>query len=71
MARELQPQNIHVGQVVIDGGIANAERGRTSAPGEDNLLDPDDIAETYLQLHHQKRSAWASEVILRPWTEKF
>src|SRR6185312_2191582 len=26
LARELQPQNIHVGHIVIDGGIANPQR---------------------------------------------
>lgn len=69
MARELQPQNIHVAQVVIDGGIDSPRRdpGR----GDDAWLRPDAIAETYLHLHRQHRSAWASHVELRPWTEKF
>ena len=34
-------------------------------------LDPDAIAEAYLQFHNQHRSAWAWEVELRPWVEKF
>lgn len=69
MARELQPQNVHVAQVVIDGGIDSPRRdpGR----GDDTWLSPDAIAETYLHLHRQHRSAWASHVELRPWTEKF
>jgi NAD(P)-dependent dehydrogenase (short-subunit alcohol dehydrogenase family) len=72
MARELQPQNIHVAQVVIDGGICNPGRPeRASSRGPDGCLDPDAIAETYLQLHRQHRSAWASHVELRPWSEKF
>lgn len=69
MARELQPQNIHVAQVVIDGGIDSPKRD--PARGEDTWLKPDSIAETYLHLHRQHRSAWASMVELRPWTEKF
>lgn len=69
MARELQPQNIHVAQVVIDGGIASPKRD--AARGEDTWLDPDRIAETYLHLHRQHRSSWASHIELRPWTEKF
>lgn len=68
LARELQPQNIHVGHVVIDGGIANP--GRTPS-GPDALLDPDAIAESYLSLHRQHRSAWAWEIELRPWVENF
>jgi NAD(P)-dependent dehydrogenase (short-subunit alcohol dehydrogenase family) len=70
MARELQPQGIHVAHVVIDGRI----RGRTGPEAEDagdTMLDPDAIAETYYQLHRQPRSAWSMEVDLRPWVEKF
>jgi len=73
MARELQPQNVHVAQVVIDGGIYEPSRDpeRLKARGPDGWLDPDAIAQTYLQLHRQHRSAWASYVELRPWSEKF
>jgi NAD(P)-dependent dehydrogenase (short-subunit alcohol dehydrogenase family) len=72
MARELQPQNIHVAQVVIDGGICDPRRPeRLTARGPDGCLDPDAIAQTYLQLHRQHRSTWASHIELRPWTEKF
>jgi NAD(P)-dependent dehydrogenase (short-subunit alcohol dehydrogenase family) len=72
MARELQPQNIHVAQVVIDGGICNPSRPeRATSRGPDGCLDPDAIAHTYLYLHRQHRSAWASQVELRPWSEKF
>ena len=72
MARELQPKNIHVAQVVIDGGIANPARPeRLVSAGPDGSLDPDAIAETYLHLHRQHRSSWASHIELRPWSEKF
>jgi NAD(P)-dependent dehydrogenase (short-subunit alcohol dehydrogenase family) len=72
MARELQPQNIHVAQVVIDGGINNPERPeRLTERGPDGSLDPDAIAQTYLHLHRQHRSSWASHIELRPWSEKF
>ncbi len=73
MARELQPQNIHVAQVVIDGGIYEPTRHpeRLTARGPDGCLDPDAIAQTYLHLHRQHRSAWASHIELRPWSEKF
>jgi NAD(P)-dependent dehydrogenase (short-subunit alcohol dehydrogenase family) len=73
MARELQPQNIHVAQVVIDGGICDPTRRpeRLTSRGPDGCLDPDAIAQTYLQLHRQHRSTWASHVELRPWSEKF
>jgi len=71
LARELQPQNIHVGHIVIDGGIAKAGDPRANERGPDGLLDPNAIAETYLQLHRQQRSAWAWEIELRPWVETF
>jgi len=72
MARELQPQNIHVAQVVIDGGICDPARPeRLAARGPDGCLDPDAIAQTYLHLHRQHRSTWASHIELRPWSEKF
>ena len=68
LARELQPQNIHVGHIVIDGGIANPQR---TAGGPDALLDPDAIADAYFALFRQQRSAWAWEIELRPWVETF
>jgi NAD(P)-dependent dehydrogenase (short-subunit alcohol dehydrogenase family) len=71
LARELQPQNIHVGHIVIDGGIRRDGDARANERGPDGLLDPNAIAETYLQLHRQHRTAWAWEIELRPWVENF
>ena len=68
MARELHPQNIHVAWINIDGGIRNP--GRTE-PSPDSMLNPDDIAQTYLNLINQHRSAWSNEIAIRPWVEKF
>jgi NAD(P)-dependent dehydrogenase (short-subunit alcohol dehydrogenase family) len=70
MARELQPQGIHVVHVVVDGGILSARR--PSPPDKpDSMLDPDAIAQSYLDLLRQHRSAWAWEIELRPWVERF
>ena len=70
LARELAPQGIHVGHIVVDGGIRSAER--PDPPGKpDSLLDPDAIAQSYLHLLQQQRSAWACEIELRPWVERF
>ena len=63
MARELAPKGIHVAHFVIDGGI-----GKDAG---DAKLDPDEIAKTYLGVYRQHRSAWAWEVELRPWVERF
>jgi NAD(P)-dependent dehydrogenase (short-subunit alcohol dehydrogenase family) len=70
LARELHPQNIHIGHFVIDGGI-ESDRPDRQDDGGDRMLDPDAIAEAYLQFHNQHRSAWAWEVELRPWVETF
>ena len=70
MARELSPQGIHVAHVVVDGGIRSAHR-RDPADHPDSTLDPDAIAESYMHLIHQPRSAWTWEIELRPWVEKF
>ena len=70
MARELAPKGIHVAHFVIDGGIRQPGEARAER-GPDGFLDPDAIAQTYLQLHDQPRSAWTWEVELRPWTETF
>jgi len=67
MARELAPNGIHVAHFVIDGAIR--PRGRDN-PG-DAMLDPDVIAQTYLDVLSQPRSAWTWEVELRPWVERF
>lgn len=72
IARELQPRNIHVCHVVIDGGIRNTARGYVdSADAPDSYLDPDAIAQSYLHLVKQQRSAWTFELELRPWLERF
>jgi NAD(P)-dependent dehydrogenase (short-subunit alcohol dehydrogenase family) len=77
MARELMPQGIHVANVPIDAAIGFTQEDgtrahrRAGATVDDNMADPDHIAETYLQLHRQHRSTWAFEVVLRPWIEKW
>jgi NAD(P)-dependent dehydrogenase (short-subunit alcohol dehydrogenase family) len=77
MARELMPQGIHVTNVPIDAAIGWTQEDGTRAHRlagtsiDDNMADPDYIAETYLQLHRQHRSTWAFEIVLRPWVEKW
>jgi NAD(P)-dependent dehydrogenase (short-subunit alcohol dehydrogenase family) len=75
MAREMMPQGIHIVNVPIDAAIGWTQEDGTRAHRvagttvDDNMADPDCIAETYLQLHRQHRSTWAFEVVLRPWVE--
>ena len=70
IARELQPKNIHVAHFVIDGAIRNPGRSEP-ADNPDSMLDPEAIADTYLAVLDQDRSAWTWEVELRPWVERF
>jgi NAD(P)-dependent dehydrogenase (short-subunit alcohol dehydrogenase family) len=77
MARELMPKGVHVATVAIDAAIGWTQEDGSRAHRlagtvvDDNMADPDRIAETYLQLHRQHRSTWASEIVLRPWVEKW
>ena len=70
VARELGPKGIHVAHFVIDGGVRSARRP-DPADRPDSTLDPNGIAQTYLEILRQPRSAWSLEVELRPWLETF
>lgn len=71
MARELQPKGLHVAHFIIDGVIASSRTERDASGATDRCLNPDVIAHTYLEVHRQHRSAWTSELDLRPWVEAF
>jgi len=76
MSRELAPQGIHIAHVIVDGLIEN-ERTKAFLPdlyaskGEDGIIQPDDLAEIYWQLHNQPRSAWTFEQDARPYSEQW
>ncbi len=74
MARELGPKNIHVAHTILDGAIdsnfiremyPNVDQLRA----EDAILNPDHIAQNYVMLHKQPRTAWTHELDMRPWKE--
>lgn len=69
-ARELAPKGIHVAHVVIDGGVRSAQRP-DPADRPDSTLDPDAVAQCYIDLLRQHRSAWSWEIEVRPWVETF
>ncbi len=65
LARELHPQNIHIGHFVIDGGIGKE-------PVENyQMIHPDEIAKQYLNFYLQDKKAWSWEIEIRTNTEKF
>ena len=65
LARELHPQNIHIGHFVVDGAIGKEPFGDYQA------INPDSIAKTYLEFYNQDKSAWSWEIELRTSEEKF
>jgi NAD(P)-dependent dehydrogenase (short-subunit alcohol dehydrogenase family) len=69
-ARELGPKGIHVAHFIIDGAVRAAHRP-DPADKPDSTLDPDAIAQSYVDVLRQPRSAWSHEVELRPWVERF
>lgn len=68
-ARELHPQGVHVAHFVIDGAVRGSYEEDPQKP--DSLIDPDAIAQSYVDVLRQPRNAWSWEIALRPWTESF
>lgn len=67
LARELWPQGIHVAHVLLDADIAESP----DVDAGEVCSDPCDISQTLIAVHRQPRSAWSSELDLRPWNERF
>lgn len=67
MARELWQDGIHVAHVIIDADVAE-EDGIVADYPQSN---PEDISEVIYSVHRQPRSAWSSEIDVRPWNERF
>jgi NAD(P)-dependent dehydrogenase (short-subunit alcohol dehydrogenase family) len=70
LARDFSPKGIHVAHFIIDGAIRNPGRSEP-ADRPQSMLDPDAIAQSYLDILRQPKSAWTWELELRPWVEKF
>lgn len=71
LARELGPEGIHVAHVVVDGLIWGDRARDRFKVAEQDCLSPDAIAEQYLSIIDQDRSAWSQELDLRPYSESF
>ncbi len=74
MAKELGPQGIHVGHVVVDGLIENRSTEQlfpdlVASKPKDGIIQPDHLAEIYWQLYRQPRTAWTFELDARPYSE--
>ena len=85
LARDLGPKRVHVAYVTIDGSIDSpwlSEGGRTppawhpppadwTRARDDWFVDPDAIAEEVFHVAHQHPSAWAFDLVIRPFAEKW
>ena len=71
LARELGPQGIHVAHIILDGAIWGWQAEHKFKRSQQDCLQPEAIADSYLHLIHQHRSAWTQELDLRPFTESF
>ena len=76
---EFAPKGVHVAHCIIDGPVdAPDTLGKMlgdkfdaykQMKGEDGVLDPAAIAETYWHLSQQPRNAWTHEMDLRPFSD--
>ena len=76
---EFARQGVHVAHVIVDGPVdAPDTLGKLlgdkfdafkQGKGDNGLIDPAALAETYWHLAHQPRNCWSHEVDVRPWTD--
>ena len=76
---EFGPQGIHVAHVVVDGSVDAPDtlgkllgdrfEAYKAAKGEDGVIDPRALTETYWHLAHQPRNCWTHEIDVRPFTD--
>ncbi|MAK11324.1 MAG: SDR family NAD(P)-dependent oxidoreductase [Rhizobiales bacterium TMED83] len=80
---ELSVKGIHICHIYIDAMIEAPDTlGRLvgeeiyeklleeKANGKDEMVIPEKVADTYYHIAHQHRSAWTSEVDIRPFSEQ-
>jgi NAD(P)-dependent dehydrogenase (short-subunit alcohol dehydrogenase family) len=76
---EFAPRGLHVAHVVVDGSVDAPDtlgkllgdrfEAYKEAKGEDGVIDPATLAETYWHLAHQPRNCWTHELDVRPFTD--
>ncbi len=76
---EFAPQGVHVSHIVVDGSVDAPDtlgkllgdrfEAYKAAKGEDGVIDPAALAETYWHLAHQPRNCWTHELDVRPFTD--
>ena len=71
LAREYGPQGVHVVHVVLDGIVDTKASRNLHKMDPARMMQPVDIAETYLALVKQPQSTWTHELDLRSKGEAF
>lgn len=71
LAREFQPQGIHVAHVLLDGLLEGSPSTQRFGERQTAPLDPRAVAASYRWLVEQTPTAWTHELDLRTASEKF
>ena len=76
---EFASQGVHVAHVLVDGSVdapdtlgkmlGDGFEAYKAEKGEDGVIDPGALAETYWHLAHQPRNCWTHEIDVRPYTD--
>lgn len=70
IARSVGPEGVHAAYLAVDAVIDLAwTRKRFPEAPDDFFCKPADIADACFHLAHQPRSAWSSEMVIRPFGE--
>ena len=71
VAKAYAARGVHVAHLRLDCDldVPIVRQMRGASFRQENTAQPDDVAQTYLWVHKQPRSAWSNEVELRPYTE--
>ncbi len=72
IARHAGPQGVHAAYVAIDA-VIDVPRMREMLPDQPDefFCKPVDIADECFRVAHQPRSAWSSDVVIRPFGENW
>lgn len=71
LAREFQPQGIHVAHVILDGIIDTPASRELHSLDPARMMKTAELADAYFDLAHQPKSVWTHELDLRPSSESF
>ncbi|KEO92144.1 short-chain dehydrogenase [Erythrobacter longus] len=76
---EFGPQGVHVAHIVVDGSVNAPDtlgkllgdrfEAYKASKGEEGVIDPAALAQTYWNLAQQPRNCWTHEIDVRPWTD--